>query len=651
MREARWWGAVFVAAVGCGDPGDVADRLGGDAEAPDASLGASLDASLDALPDATDAGAADAPPPPPSPAMGATVVPGAVDFRVWAPAALGVDVVGSFPAGTAPLASVGDGVFHARVPGAKAGDRYHFVLATKAGPLSRLDPAAREVAEGGADCVVVDPTTYAWTTAPYAPRRREETVIYELHVGSFACPTGPTSCTFDAVRARLPWLADLGVTAVELMPVNAHGSDRGWGYNPQLYQAPHRFYGTPSALRALVDAAHGRDVAVMLDVVYNHYDGWKGAPLRCFDGDCPDPSKGVWFFRDPAYRDTPWGPRLDFAGKQVAAHVVDATESFVREYRVDGYRWDSVSNIRALDGKGTVPGGRELLARANEATRKLLPGALVVAEDLKGDANVTAKVSAGGLGFTAQWDAGFRWALADVLIPYDDAGRDLGRVREALYGRYNGDPFQRVIWTEDHDTVGNGGARLPTRIDPATPTSFAARRRSMLAAGVLFTAPGIPMLFQGQEMLAQGTFASTPDPLDWSLADKNAGIVAYYKDLVALRRDKAGTTRGLLGANVDVYHQNDGAKVLIWRRWDKGGDDVVVVANFQNKAFSVYELGLPAAGPWRVRLTSDDARYGADFGTKTPPADVVTKAVARDGLPFTGAVSLPPYAILILSRA
>lgn len=642
MTESRVWVLLALGLIGCGDPGDVADRPSFDADPIDVAL---LDTQGPS--DASEA-AVDAPPPPPSTAMGATVVPGAVDFRVWAPAATAVSVVGTFgPA--AALAAVGEGVWYARVAGAKAGDRYHFELTTKAGALDRLDPAAREVAATGADCVVVDPAAFAWKSKPYTPHGRRELVLYELHVGSFACPTGTASCTFDSVRARLPDLVDLGVNAVELMPANSFGTTRGWGYNPRLFGAPHVPYGTPDSLRALVDAAHASDVAVMLDVVYNHYDGWKGAPLRCFDGDCPDPSKGIYFFRDPAYRDTPWGPRPDFATKQVADHLVDVTERFVREYRVDGYRWDSVSNIRALDGKGTVPGGRELVARANDATRKLLPEAILVAEDLKGDANVSAPTAAGGLGFGAQWDASFRWALADALIPYEDTTRDLFRVRDAIKGQYNGDPFQRIIWTEDHDTVGNGGARLPSRIDPTNPTSFAARRRSMLAAGILLTSPGVPMLFQGQEMLEAGTFASTPDPLDWTHRATNAATVAYYRDLVALRRNKAGTTGALLGAGVDVFHLNDGAKVLVYRRWDKGGDDVIVMANFTNKLFTVYEIGLPSAGPWKVRLSSDDVKYGADFGSTSVP-DVTTKPVARDGLPHTGAVRLPAYGLLVLSR-
>ncbi len=664
MRELRPTLLAALLVAGCSDAADDApDKPGYDAKIDLDTAGSDgrdgrdggtplVDAVAEPSSDA-DAAKSDAPlpPPPPKDAMGATVLSGGVIFRVWAPAATTVSVVGAFASAPVVMSSEGKGVFAVRVDGAKAGDRYHFTLATTSGTLTRLDPAARQLDTSGAsvECVVVDPAAFAWKTGPFTPKPRNQTVIYELHVGSFNCPSGTAGCTFAGAAARLADVADLGVDAVELMPVNVHGSGRGWGYGPQLYDAPHTNYGTADDFRAFVDAAHGLSVAVMLDVVWNHYDGYAKAPLRCFDGNCPGSSKGIYFFDDAAYRDTPWGPRPDFSRPEVATHIVESTAMWMRESRVDGYRWDSVSNIRALDGAGTVPGGVEVLRAANDAARAMLPNAILVAEDLKGEAKVSADTASGGLGFGAQWDAGFQSAISGAVIPYDDASRNLFAVRDALKGSYNGDPFQRVLFTEDHDTVGNGGARLPSKIDAADPTSVAARRRSMLAAAVLFTAPGIPMLFQGQEMLEAGTFPSTPDPLDWSHRTAQAKIVAYYRDLIALRRNLGGVSGGLLGANVDVFHLNDGAKVMAYRRWDKGGDDVVVLANFSLKPFTTYELGLPAAGPWKVRLSSDDVKYGADFGT-TSVADVVTKPIARDGLPNTGAVSLAGYAVVVLTR-
>jgi 1,4-alpha-glucan branching enzyme len=169
-----------------------------------------------------------------------------------------------------------------------------------------------------------------------------------------------------------------------------------------------------------------------------------------------------------------------------------------------------------------------------------------------------------------------------------------------------------------------------------------------LGAAIVFTSPGIPMLFMGQEMLTDGYFADT-HPLDWTRATSYAGIVKLYTDLAHLRRNADGTTVGLTGDGVSVFHVNDGAKVVAWRRWKNGGDDVVVIANFSGTAFANYQIGLPSAGTWKVRFHSDAQVYSPDFDG-TAGADVVATQAARDGLPYNGSVALGRYAVVILSR-
>src|SRR5581483_6012102 len=132
-------------------------------------------------------------------------------------------------------------------------------------------------------------------------------------------------------------------------------------------------------------------------------------------------------------------------------------------------------------------------------------------------------------------------------------------------------------------TVGNGSARIPQRIDPMDPGSYAARKRSMLGAALALTAPGVPMLFMGQEHLERGSFTSPPSPVDWSLESAYTLVRAYYQRLIALRRNRDGTTPGLLGSHVQVIHLHATNKVIAFRRWDRGGDDVVVVANLRNR--------------------------------------------------------------------
>jgi 1,4-alpha-glucan branching enzyme len=589
----------------------------------------------------------------PSP-LGATIGPGGVTFRVWAKAAKAVAVQGDFatPPGTTQvsmtrLEPAGLGVWAVKVSGVQVGARYRYLITAPDGSaLQRLDPYGRQVKDG--QSVVVDPLAYAWTSAPYVRPGKNQLVVYELHVGSFNCPEDPNRCGFAKVAERLDYLQSLGVNVIELMPAHSHGSQRGWGYNPHSYFAPHAPYGTPDELRALVDGAHSRGIAVVLDMVYNHYDGWKKAPLYCFDGDCEGGWSGAYFFADPKYRSTPWGPRFDYTRPQVADFIVDNVAFYRREYRIDGFRWDSVSNIRAIDGTGSVPGGVALLRRAN-AQAQSERGALLIAEDLKGYAGITEKSDSGGLGFDTQWDGGFHYALTSLVSGADDRARNIAGLRDALGGRYNGDPFQRLIYSESHDTVGNSGTRLPSQIDGNDPGSWAARKRSILAAGVLLTAPGVPMLFAGQEFLSVGRFADPPAPLDWSRTMGHARIVDFYRDLIALRRNREGTTAGLTGSDITVTHQNDAAKVLVYRRSAGADTDVMVICNFGSQNYTRYDIGLPAPGTWKVRLNSDDRRYSTDFGG-APSTDVVATAMARDGLPYTGGVALGPYSLVILSR-
>jgi 1,4-alpha-glucan branching enzyme len=565
-----------------------------------------------------------------------------LELRVWAPHATAVAVVGDV--GRHDLAKEGDGgMWAATIDGSHVGKKYRWAITAADGKvLERLDPRGRAVADGGWS-VVVDPRTYAWKTMSFAPPARENAIVYEMHVGTFG-----EGGTFKGAIDRLDALAELGINVIELMPINSFGGRNGWGYNPHSYYAPHAPYGTPDDLRALVDAAHARGIAVISDVVYNHYDGWSEAPLRCFDGHCPNGAAGVYFFEDAAYAKTPWGPRPAFSTKEVADFIVDNVFAWMAEYKLDGFRHDSVSNVRAIDGKGTVPGGVELLKRSNEVADGVLSSAFLIAEDLKGFTALTNARATGGYGFDTQWDGFFHWAVTNALVAKEDTARDLAKVSEALQSAYEGDPFARLIYVESHDTAGNEGARLPVRIDSADPKSIAARKRAMIAAGMLMTAPGVPMLFMGQEMLEPAKFGAPPSPLDWTHAKDNAGTLAFYKDVIKARRELTA----LAGKNIAVTHVNSSAtdRVLVYRRSSNAsGDDVMVVANFGGKRYARYDVGLPAGGAWKARIDGDDVRYGADFGS-AQPTTVTVAATARDNLPFTGSIALGPYSIVILTR-
>jgi len=187
-------------------------------------------------------------------------------------------------------------------------------------------------------------------------------------------------------------------------------------------------------------------------------------------------------------------------------------------------------------------------------------------------------------------------------------------------------------------------------VDPGKASSWAAKKKSALGAAIVFTSPGIPMIFQGQEFLEDDWFHDQ-DPLDWSKKKRFAGIFRLYQDLIRLRLNRDGQTRGLCGQEVVVHHVNNDRKILAYHRWADGGpgDSVLVVANFSNHPQQDYVIGFPAVGEWVVRFNSDSKYYDSDFGDQGP-ATVNASGPGRDGLSHSGKLTIAPYSAIVLSQ-
>lgn len=592
--------------------------------------------------------------PSPHPGMGAQPVAAGTSFRVWAPHAAAVFVAGDFNAwqpDTLPLAAEDDGYWSAFLPGVGPGAHYKFRLVAGGRDLWRIDPYARAVTHSAGDGIVVDPA-FDWHAAGFQMPAWNTLVIYELHVGTFNAPHGRLPATFDDAAARLPYLRDLGVTAVELLPPMEYPGDLSWGYNPSHLFAVEHGYGGPAALKRFVDAAHGLGIAVILDVVYNHA-GPSDLSLWRFDGWHAGDGGGIYFYNDERAA-TPWGDtRFDYGRGEVRRFLRDNALMWLDECHVDGLRFDATASIRNITGTNDpatdLPDGWRFLQWMNDEIRARRPGKFTIAEDLQGLAALAQPVDQGGAGFDAQWDGGFVYYVRAALSAVADEHRDIDAVADAIARRPNDDAFRRVIYTESHDEVANGKVRVPVEIAGDAANPFA-KKRSTLGAALALTAPGIPMLFQGQEFLTAASFDDGA-PLDWSRLESERGIVTLYRDLIALRRNLRGTTRGLAGQFAAVYHRNAAANVLAFHRWDRGGpgDSVVVVVNLASQPQEAYTLGLPAAGDWRVRLNSDWAGYDADFADF--PADTLTAAPnAQDGQPARGTLSIGAYSVVILSQ-
>ena len=541
-------------------------------------------------------------------------------FRVWAPRAEGVAVrLGSQDH---PLEAAGHGVFTGRLPAA-AGDDYLLVLdGTDAWP----DPFSRWQPHG-----VRGPSRIldlgALRIAPGPGRPPAELVIYELHVGTFT-PGG----TFAAAIEPLDRLRELGVTAIELMPVATFPGARNWGYDGLYTYAPHPAYGGPQGLAELVDGAHAAGLAVILDVVYNHL-GPGGEALEAFGP-----------FLTDRYG-TPWGRAVNYDGPESGAvreWAVQNACQWTRDYRIDGLRLDAVHAVYDA-------GARPLLAELCERVRAEAPGALLVAESDRNDPRTIRPAAEGGLGFDAQWADEFHHALHVLLTGERDGYyADFGQVgqlakafgrpfvydggfseeRRRRHGAPAGDraPHQFVVFAQNHDHVGNRalGDRLP---EPAL----------RLAAFCALLSPFVPLLFMGEEygerrpfqfftdhvdpFIAEATregrrreFAhftgfgkDVPDPQDpetfaRSTLDPSAGdpaLTALYRELIALR--------ATLDPETAEAAADEEARTLRVRR-----GDVDLLANFGAR-----EARLATAGG-EVLLSTHRVRL--DDGAATLPA-------------------------------
>ncbi len=431
---------------------------------------------------------------------------GGVKFRLWAPAAGRVDLrlVGAGQRVTAPMRRDANGWYAVAMPEAGAGALYQFVID---GDLAVPDPASRfqpEDVHGPSE--VIDPAGYEWRDRNWRGRPWHETVLYELHVGTFT-PEG----TYAGVMQKIDYLASLGVTAIELMPLAEAPGARNWGYDGVLPFAPERRYGRPDELKRLVDAAHARGLMVFLDVVYNHF-GPEGNYLHRYAPQFFSPGRA-----------TPWGPAIDFAGCRVARDFFIRNALYwIEEFHIDGLRLDAVHAIR----DESRPHFLEELA---EAVHRAVPPDRHVHLVLENDDNDARYLARDEIGrprlYTAQWDEDVHHAL-HVLLTGEQAGyygdysdAPLARLGRALAegfsyqgeaSRHRGGtprgetsahlpPTAFVAFLQNHDQVGNRA--MSERIG-----ALAAPAAIRAAAAIVLLAPFPPLLFMGEEWNAPHPF-------------------------------------------------------------------------------------------------------------------------------------------------
>lgn len=575
-----------------------------------------------------------------------------VTFRVWAPNATSVYVPGQFNSwSTTATALVKEltngawnGVWSADVTIASPGQQYKYYINYSGGSVWKHDPRARLVtysgSASGANDIIYDPAAFNWDGDSLNPPPLSDLFVYELHIGTFYTNGSPSK--FLAATNRLDYLKSLGVNAVEVMPIAEFPGNVSWGYNPaQPFAVENIGYGGTDGFKTFVQACHLRGIAVLLDVVHNHY-GPSDLDMWNFDGFTGSGLQGgIYFFESNSnLQMTPYGnTRPNFSSNEVCNFIQENFTMWLSECHVDGFRWDTPGLMMNANNYGYIAAAGTLINNINAMIHTNYTGKISIAEDVYNS-----------FGFDSAWDTSYPYSVTPVLTNTVDANRNMSTISNAvIYNvRYGGSAgFGRVAFLESHDVVGdlNGGVRLVTAIDPSTPNSYRARKLSTLGAAVTVTAPGVPMIFQGQEMLENQSFDSSL-PVDWSKTNTYSYIVQFYHDLIAARRDLKGYTPGLEGDREGMLQMDNVNKLIAFHRWKftATNQDAVVVANFSGVALNNYTLNFPWAGVWYAHLNSDSTTYGSDYG------NAGSSVVTASGIPPRASVAIGPYSALIFSQ-
>jgi len=569
--------------------------------------------------------------------LGATPVTGGVVFKVWSPNRSSVLVRGEFNGWGAgnPMTKVGEH-FIAMVPGAHATQQYKYFFQNS---IWNSDPRARRLnPTDNNNSYIIDPSAYAWQSAPFSPPPAEDLVIYQLHVGSFAGrndPFGNTGnpSTFRDVADRAPHLAELGVNCVMLNPINEFPGDFSGGYNPISMHAVEWRLGPPDELKLMVDRLHQHGIAVLLDIVWNHFSPTDNY-LWNYDGT-------QLYFDSPAV-ETPWGPQADFDREGVRSYFLDSVVLMLEEYRFDGFRADGTDFMNIGNNQAS---GWSLMQALNDLVDRRYADKTIIAEQLPDDAWITRPTSLGGAGFDAQYFDAFTDDLRSELFDAAFGDPEMWKLRDAINGDGQYLSGRRVVnYLELHDECWpmSGGQRAVKTIDPSFPHDDQwARGRTMLAQAFTTLAPGIPAALMGYEWLEDAGFET--EKIDWSKKTTHSQVFDFYRDLYALR---VGNSALRADSPHGVFHLNEAGNVIAFQRFNLDGLVFVVVANFSNTDYPVYRIGLPQPGRWGEVLNSQSAAYAG--GGLDNPGTILAQQVAYDGFAQSAEIRLGKMALAVL---
>ena len=588
-----------------------------------------------------------------------------VIFRLWAPHAAAVSVVGDFNSwkpGSHPMQKTdGASIWELFIPGMKEFDVYKYCVTTRAGELVfKSDPyAVHAETRPSNGSKVYDLSGFAWTHAAWQEAQKAADHIngpmniYEMHAGSWKMKQDGDNyipCNYSELADLLiPYLTEMGYTHVELLPIMEYPFDGSWGYQVSGYFAPTSRYGTPKDFMAFVDKMHGAGIGVIMDWVPAHFPKDQFG-LYMFDGEpCyedPNPRRG---------EHKEWGTMVfNFGMKEVQSFLISSALYWLEQYHVDGLRVDAVASMLYLDynrrdgeWEQNVNGGKEnleaiaFLQKLNTAILTRHPEKYMIAEESTAWPNVTKPAADGGLGFNFKWNMGW---MNDMLnyMSTDPIFRSYNhnKVTFSFFYAFS----ENFVLPISHDEVVHGKCSLINKMPGEYEDKFANLRTFY---GYMMAHPGKKLLFMGQEF---GQFNEWYEarPLDWMLLDydKHQQLQTYVKTLNQFYKDHPAfwqvdySWEGFQWIVPDDYQQS----VVAFLRKDAAGKQILIVCNFTPVLRDGYIMGAPVAGSYKEILNSDDAAFGGSGLHHNK--SVRSKKVPMHGFDQSITLTLPPLSTL-----
>lgn len=535
-----------------------------------------------------------------------------VEFHLFAPRNQAAALIAAFSDWQdIPMEKGEDGYFRTKIEVEDGVYQYKFRVQTKSPNFESdqwvdvIDPYATDVDETAKVGIVkikdgeIIVDDYVWQHDDKPLPQNHELVIYEMHVADFTggeVDADKRGKYLDAIE-KLDYLRELGINAIELMPVNEYPGDYDWGYKVRHFFATETSYGSTADLKRFVDECHARGIRVIIDGIYNHTD--EECPLLLIDRD-------YWYYHNKHYPEDPanyWGPEFNYDNydenldvKPAWKFVGDVVRFWTQEYHIDGIRYDAVRQLANYEFLDWL---------AHQAKKNTAPKPFYnIAEHIPDTSKVTAPEGP----MDACWHESFRYFVVPHICGEAFEPEKLKEVLDPRQQNYT-TAINVVNYLATHDRQ-----RLFRELGDRGIFDAAAFRRAKLAAAILMTAMGIPMIWMGEEFgehKRKSESVTQPKKIAWPLLERqeNHDLFEYYKSLIALRQQHPAVQSD----NIEFFHENGKAKVFAYVRWNDAGDRVVVIANFSDQDLAGYQVtAFPAAGKWYDWLSNSEFEAGKD---------------------------------------